>query len=115
MTRAQMAKILVKSFDLKAENDYTFKDVKKTDWAYEYINTLYEQNITRLENFTYNPMKNVTRGQLASFLVRTLEKETKYNVGINFVREVPKSTPVTIQPTTPKPQPSTNLRYGVLV
>lgn len=47
ITRAQMAKVLVLSFDLKMKGSAkTFKDVPKSHWAYEYIQILASNGIT---------------------------------------------------------------------
>lgn len=89
MTREQMSKVLANGFGFIANKNHTFKDVNKNYWSYEFVNALYENGITQISDFKYNPKNNVTRGQLASFLIRSLEKEDKYNIGINFIREVP--------------------------
>lgn len=106
MTREQMSKILVNGFGFVSDKKYTFKDVSVNNWSYEFVNTLYHNKITQLVNFTYNPKNNVTRGQLASFLVRSLEKEEKYNLGINFVREVPSNEVKPEPEVKPNPEPT---------
>ncbi|PIC64453.1 endopeptidase Spr precursor [Sporosarcina sp. P13] len=46
LTRAQMAKILVRAFGLRGSAIANFKDVPANHWATEYINILYYHNIT---------------------------------------------------------------------
>ena len=55
-----------------------FRDVTSTTWpwAYEYVNNLYSEGITRgCGDEIFCPEKAVTRAELAAFLVRALEEE----------------------------------------
>lgn len=75
LTRAQFAKIFVKTFDLTYEGQLPlFNDVPKSHWASEYIYTLYGMGITTGSNGNFMPDHNVTNGQFASFLYRTIQK-----------------------------------------
>lgn len=73
LTRAQMAKIIVETFNLpKTGTPHPFPDVNKTHWANKYIDTLYETGITTGSSGLYNPDEPVTRTQFAVFIHRTL-------------------------------------------
>lgn len=74
LKRAQLAKILVNTFDLQsAESSLPFKDISKDHWAYDYIHTLYVNGITKGSNGNYMPDNDVTNGQFASFIYRTIQ------------------------------------------
>jgi len=71
--RAQLAKILVNTFDLQYSGWIRlFQDVPKGHWAYDYIYTLYGLGITTGSNGYFMPEQYVTNGQFASFLYRTI-------------------------------------------
>ncbi|MEK3952566.1 S-layer homology domain-containing protein [Psychrobacillus sp. FSL K6-1464] len=74
LTRAQMAKILVKGFKFEEEkfSNLPFNDVKDNEWYANYIQTLFAMKITTGKNASmYDPNASVTRGQVASFIYRT--------------------------------------------
>lgn len=71
LKRSHFAKILVNTFTMTTAKQHDFKDVKKSDWAYEFINILYGNGITVSESFL--PNNPMSRGQLATFLVRTMK------------------------------------------
>lgn len=85
ITREQMAKILVKAFNLKTNESYTFKDVSKDRWSYEFVNILRANNITFLNDGKFNPKGQTKRGEMASFIMRT----------IDFKNGKPQTPPVT--------------------
>lgn len=75
ITRQQMAKVLVETFGFEdlpgvesriTDNDKAFDDAYRT-----YINILSENGITVVQNF--NPTGTTTRGQFASFMVRSVD------------------------------------------
>lgn len=72
LTRAQMAQILVKAFDLQAQQKKPFSDVKETDWSYQYIGTLGTLNITTRPDGTYNPKGYVKRAHITDFIERII-------------------------------------------
>lgn len=74
LTRAQLAKILVKAYDLKLnpDNQHGFKDVNKGDWYHDYVQILASNNITIGYNGYFKPNDPVTREHFAIFLYRTL-------------------------------------------
>ncbi|MFD1736949.1 S-layer homology domain-containing protein [Bacillus salitolerans] len=74
LTRAQMAAILVRSYEGIYQSPTTqkvFNDVPTSFWNYDDINTLAYNNITIVESF--KPSDPTTRGQFALFLKRTLD------------------------------------------
>ena len=73
VTREQMAKILVNAFDIKANENYKISDVAFNHWAYPYINTLRGNNLTYLYENQFFPSSRTKRGEMASFLVRTVD------------------------------------------
>ncbi|QPA30760.1 S-layer homology domain-containing protein [Thermaerobacillus caldiproteolyticus] len=76
MTRAQMAAVLVRAYAnvyKKPTTNRSFIDVLPSFWAYDAINTLADNSITIANPF--HPNDTVTRGQLALFLKRTLDKK----------------------------------------
>ncbi|MCM3709136.1 S-layer homology domain-containing protein [Sporosarcina luteola] len=73
MTRAQASKIIDLSYKLPAEakTDNPFKDVSNSAWYTSHIRTLVENKITKGKTATtFEPNANVTRAQMASFVVR---------------------------------------------
>jgi len=103
LTRSQMAKILTLGFDLEesALAANRFKDVKPTDAYAGYVAALLALDITTgTTPTTFAPNGLVTRGQMATFVVRTevaLKEETP---------ETPEQpeTPDPEQPGTPDPE-----------
>lgn len=74
LTRAQMAKVLVKAYNLESSKTYRFKDVKKGYWAESFISTLATTGVTLgFADNTYRPEEYVTRGQFSAFLSRVLD------------------------------------------
>ncbi|MDG0810396.1 S-layer homology domain-containing protein [Cohnella rhizosphaerae] len=92
MNRAQFAKVAALIFDLEVDKDVktsSFKDVKADDpangYALPYIEAVKAAGITDgYGEGTYNPAGNVTKEQLATFLVRGLGKneEAKSTPGV---------------------------------
>ncbi|WP_161787034.1 S-layer homology domain-containing protein [Planococcus sp. CAU13] len=77
-SRAQIAKILVKAFELKGTSSKVkaFNDVPAGDSFRPYIDTLVTNSITTgTTPTTYSPYKNVTRVQMAVFIHRILDKK----------------------------------------
>ncbi|MGE7689334.1 S-layer homology domain-containing protein [Lysinibacillus sp. NPDC097214] len=77
LTRGQMAKIIVEAFDLEGETTTPFTDVPENNIYAKYIKVLYGNNVTTgTTPITYMPNGIVTRGELASFVVRAESTET---------------------------------------
>jgi ankyrin repeat protein len=81
LTRAQMASVLVKTFDLKeSKSNYIIMDVNTNHWAFNNIHTLASLGITegydvpgKSERYRYfKPEQSNTRAQMAIFVYRTL-------------------------------------------
>lgn len=74
ITRAQMAKILTETFQLKNDGvTHPFKDVPSTHWANGAIGALYANDITSGNSHgNFQPEGVVTRGEYARFLHRAL-------------------------------------------
>jgi hypothetical protein len=50
-----------------------FTDVLSGHWAFKYVQKMYDEEITTgYSDGTYRPAQNVTRGQMASFIIRAL-------------------------------------------
>lgn len=74
LSRAEMAKIIVKAYNLKEEplTKTPFTDVKEGVWYTNYIQPLINNQITTGKTeTTFAPNEAVTRGQLATFVVRS--------------------------------------------
>jgi lysophospholipase L1-like esterase len=73
LTRAQMAKVLTLSFQLKATTSSNFKDVKAGDWPKEFVDALFSAKITTgyTSDNTFRPNLATNREQFALFLVRS--------------------------------------------
>lgn len=89
MTRAEMAVVLVKTFDLKPQGNFEFTDMKD-HWANEYVNILAGNKITSgTDDGNFNPNGIVTREQFSMFLYRTIMTVTdmKNNESVGWVKE----------------------------
>ena len=77
ITRGQLAKILVLGFKFEIASSYNhhFKDVNSQTSNAAYIQTLVDLKITEgTTPITFSPYNALTRGQIASFIVRAQEK-----------------------------------------
>ena len=73
ITRGQMAKIITLGFKfgMSQKLNNSFRDVSATNFAAYYIQTLVDLNISKgTTSVTFDPFKNVTRAQMASFIWR---------------------------------------------
>nr|WP_198044619.1 S-layer homology domain-containing protein [Lysinibacillus timonensis] len=74
LTRAQLATILVKAFDLKMKGEVKeFSDVSPSDWSYPYVQILASNGITIGSNGKFLPNAPVTRQHFVLFIARSLE------------------------------------------
>lgn len=73
LTRAQMAAILTRAFDLEGTITPAFNDVSPDYWAYKEIHALAASGITTgyKEDHTFKPNNFVTRAQFSAFLHRS--------------------------------------------
>ncbi|MGE7950026.1 S-layer homology domain-containing protein [Lysinibacillus sp. NPDC093688] len=75
VTRGELAKILVNTFNLKMNgNGIPFKDVKSSNIFYKEIQILASNGITVGANGNFMPNEPVTREQFSAFLQRILKK-----------------------------------------
>jgi hypothetical protein len=83
MTRAQASKIIDLSYTLPLEGktDSPFKDVSGSAWYAGHIRTLVENKVTKGKTATtFEPNANVTRAQMASFVIRSEELVKTANI-----------------------------------
>ena len=72
--RSHLAKILVKSFHLEGNDTYSFSDVARSSWYYDFVHILASNGITIGNGKNqFLPNANVTSGQMATFVYRTLQ------------------------------------------
>lgn len=73
LTRAEMAVILTRAYNLKGETNKTFTDVKSNHWAASAINTLAANKITGgYEDGSFRPANPTTRAEFSSFMERVI-------------------------------------------
>jgi len=85
LTRAEMSKILTKSFRIIVDNNHelSFKDVSPNGWDHPFIITIAEVGIsTGYSPIHYKPAMEVTRAQMAVFLDRAILFDQKRNTGV---------------------------------
>lgn len=88
LTRSQMAKVLVNTYNLKSSKVTKFKDVAPTHWSFNYVSILAGNGVTTGDSKgNFLPITNVTLNQLSTFLYR-IESKAK------------PSTPVVTKPGT---------------
>ncbi|WP_431029147.1 S-layer homology domain-containing protein [Lysinibacillus sp. LZ02] len=75
LTRAQMAKIIANAFKLEGISSIQFKDVPKSDWAYEYVQALAAHDITTgYGGGIFKPNEKISRVHFGLFLYRVLNQ-----------------------------------------
>ncbi|MEK3934375.1 S-layer homology domain-containing protein [Sporosarcina sp. FSL W7-1349] len=84
-SRAQMAAILRRAFDLPLDKQATFIDVTPAHWAYQDINGIAKQRIAGGSDGKYMPSNSVTRAQFSAFLVRALDDKMKLSKYHSYV------------------------------
>jgi hypothetical protein len=85
VNREQMAALIIRATGGEPATNYCstgspFPDCKPSDWSCKYIKRLYELGITTGYGNTglFMPWMNVTRGEMAAFIVRAIEGEPDY-------------------------------------
>lgn len=76
-SRAQMAAILRRAFDMPLDKQPTFIDVTPAHWAYQDINGIAKQRVAGGSNGKFMPKDAVTRAQFSAFLVRAMDDKMK--------------------------------------
>lgn len=76
LTRAEMATILKRAYNLTGTTELPFKDVPTSHWAYEAIQTVYQNQLTGgYPDNTFKPNNRITRAEFATFLTKVLQKQ----------------------------------------
>lgn len=76
LTRVQMAKILVKAYNLQGASTKTFSDLPAAHWGASYVNTLAVNGVTSgYPDGTFGTNGKVTRQHFSAFLYRILIKK----------------------------------------
>ncbi|MES5867898.1 S-layer homology domain-containing protein [Bacillus cereus group sp. RP32] len=74
LTRAELAQILTKAYELKTKSPHTFTDIQENHWARDAISALQSNNVAvGTGNGKFEPEMLVTRGQFAKFLQRSID------------------------------------------
>lgn len=80
VTREQMATILVRYFKLEPKGEAVIKDVPKTKWSYDGVNTLVTNNISILgADGKYNPTANIKNSDFIRMIVRLMDEPVNKN------------------------------------
>lgn len=75
VTRAEMADMLVKAFELSSIKGAKFTDLNRDHWAYQSINILAGKNITTgYTDGSFRPDASVTRVEFAVFMSRAMDE-----------------------------------------
>ncbi|MCM3717734.1 S-layer homology domain-containing protein [Fictibacillus phosphorivorans] len=78
LTRAEIASLLVRAYDLEGTSSENFKDVPKKHWAYQPISTLVEYGlVSGFNDNTFRPENQLTRAEFAAFLARVIRYEAE--------------------------------------
>lgn len=74
LTRAELAQILTKAYELKTKRPHTFTDIRENHWARDAISALQSNNVAvGTGDGKFEPEMLVTRGQFAKFLQRSID------------------------------------------
>lgn len=88
LTRAQMAKIFANAFNLQGRTAKEFTDVKKGDWAYDYVQALAANEVTTgYPDGSFRPNALITRMHFAVFMARYINDEFKPPVKTPLTRK----------------------------
>ncbi|MEK4532132.1 S-layer homology domain-containing protein [Solibacillus sp. FSL K6-1554] len=79
VTRAEMAKALVIAFNLKGSTDAKFSDMPANHSSYNYVSTLFANDITTGDNGKFLPNNTLTRAHYAVFMYRAMGLERTGN------------------------------------
>lgn len=76
LTRAEMATIIQRAYNLKGESNLSFKDVSTSHWAYRTIQLVAANGITfGYDDQTFRPSNPTTRAEFSVFLHRAIHKK----------------------------------------
>jgi len=78
--RSQMAAFIIRALfgeDFSYSSTQHFSDIPDTHWAFKYVQKMYDAGITAgYPDGTYRPSENVSRAQMASFIIKALFGDT---------------------------------------
>lgn len=73
LSRAEMAVILERAYELSGKSSMSFKDLKQDHWAYDSISTLAANHLVEgYPDQTFRPGNEISRAEFASFLDRVI-------------------------------------------
>lgn len=76
ITRAEFTKMIATALNLEETSTQDFNDVSSNYWAAKFINSVYAKGLVEgYEDGSFKPEKNITYGEIATILVRAMEKE----------------------------------------
>lgn len=84
-SRAHMAAIIRRAFDMPLDKQATYIDVPDTHWAYQDINSIAKQRVAGGFEGKFMPTDSVTRAQFSAFLVRALDDTMKLSKYRSYV------------------------------
>ncbi|PIE92348.1 S-layer protein [Bacillus fungorum] len=77
LTRAELAQILTKAYELKTKRPHTFTDIPENYWARDAISALQSNNVVvGTGDGKFEPEMLVTRGQFAKFLQLSIDNSS---------------------------------------
>lgn len=83
LTRGEMAKVIVKAFNLNSSLDVAFKDTPTSHWAYSDISALAANGITTgYADSTFKPSQPITRAEFSVLIARAKDDTFKLKVNI---------------------------------
>jgi hypothetical protein len=82
LKRSQMAKIIAEGFKMEPAYVVSFKDVKSTDWFYQYASSLGSAGIASGSNGYFMPYSVINRTEFSVFVARALE--AKFRTGVQI-------------------------------
>jgi len=87
-SRAQMAAILRRAFNMPLDSQPTFTDVSPIHWAYSDINSITKNRVASgYPDGSFKPSNIVTRAHFSAFLARAMEDSMKVKAYKSFVGE----------------------------
>ncbi|GAK10561.1 S-layer homology domain-containing protein [Geomicrobium sp. JCM 19039] len=97
ISREQMASVLVRAFELEliveGGNQEPITDIDRASEAHQAnIGILSQHEITRTSDGNFRPRENVSRGQFASFIDRSLSVQYTEALGITRVQQIDRNT-----------------------
>lgn len=76
ITRAEFSKLMATALKLEDVSTNSFNDVSEDHWAIKFINSIHAKDLIEgYEDGSFKPEKNITYGEIATILVRAMEKD----------------------------------------